>query len=112
MPKEWGDTKPNISKHEKVVPENHTVLLASLQELGKNWSYVRYCGVITVLKGIFVDLGTMANTAGYKDFYNPLKALDVEKADVLVKAIVAKVEAGKPIVEQDAKDLFATMETA
>ena len=75
-------------------------LLANLQKLGENWNYVSYCGVVKSLKGIYVDLGNMANNGipfvakGTPDFYNPLKALEVDKADALVKAIVAKVEAG------------------
>ena len=112
MPKEWNGTTPNISKFERAAPGNHQELFENLKKLGENWSYVSYCGVVKSLKGIFVDLGFMANKAGNKDFYNPLKALEVDKADTLVKAIVAKVEAGRPIVEQDAIDLFATMEMA
>lgn len=122
MPKEWGSELPNITKFEKAVPEKHTDLLEKLQALGANWKYVDKCGVVKPLKGIFVDLGAMANACkevlGKKvggctaDFYNPLKPLEVDKADALVKAIVAKVEAGQPIVEQDAIALFATIETA
>lgn len=122
MPKEWGSTKPDINKFEKAVPENHTDLWEKLKALGANWAYVQKCGVVKQPhNGIFVDLGPMANSCkeilGVKggctpDFYNPLKTLEVDKADTLVKAIVAKVEAGKPIVEQDAIDLFTTIETA
>jgi hypothetical protein len=97
MPKEWGDTMPNINKHEKAVPKDAAELLTNLQQLGANWNYVEKCGVVKSLKGIFVDLGWLANKK-YSDFYNPLKALEVDKADALVKAIVAKVETGKPIV--------------
>lgn len=119
MPKEWGTKVPNINLFERAAPPNHQELFENLKNLGKNWSYVSYCGVVKQLKGIFVDLGPVANKGvpmlgikGTKDFYNPLKALDVDKADTLVKAIVAKVEAGQPIVEQDAIALFATCETS
>ena len=118
MPKEWGVTLPNISKYVKAVPPNHQELLKNLQELAKNWSYVDKCGVIKQLKGIYVDLGNMANNGvpfvakGQPDFYIPLKALELDKADTLVKALVAKVESNKPIVEQDALALFPTCETA
>lgn len=111
MPKEWGDTLPNISKFERAVPESAQILLASLQSLAASWNHVNYCGVVKQHKGIFVDLPAAAALKGYRDFYNPLKPLEVDKADTLVKAIVAKVEAGKPIVQQDADALFATMET-
>ncbi len=111
MPKEWGTKVPNISKFERAAAPNHQELFTNLKKLGENWSYISYCGVVKTLKGIFVDIGMAGNAAGNKDFYNPLKTSEVDKADTLVKAIVAKVEAGKPIVEQDAIDLFTTMET-
>ena len=112
MPKEWGAKLPNISKFERAAPANHQELFENLKKLGDNWSYVSYCGVVKQLKGIYVDLGFAANTAGNNDFYNPLKPLGVDKAETLVKAIVAKVEAGQPIVEQDAIALFACCETS
>lgn len=110
MSKEWGTKVPVASKFVKAVPANVSELLTNLQELGANWAYVSYCGVVKQLKGIYVDLGTLAN-AKKDDFYLPLKALEVEKADTIVKAIVAKVDAKKPIVEQDAVALFPTIET-
>lgn len=112
MPKEWGTDVPNISKFVKAVPTTAQELLANLQKLGENWSYVNKCGVFKPQKAIMVDLNGAANFAGNKDFYIPLKTIEVEKADTLVKALVAKVESSRPIIEQDAIALFATVETA
>jgi hypothetical protein len=122
MSKEWGTTTPNISKYVKAVPTSATDLLAKLKSMAENWKYVDKCGVIKSLKGIYVDLGDMANN-GVKvfgkviaeptpDFYIPIKIAEIDKADTLVRALNAKADTGKPVVEQDAIALFATVETA
>lgn len=111
MPKEWGDSKPNISKFTKAVPNDHIELLDNLKELADNWGYVNKCGVVKENNAIMIDLGWLANTKK-PDFYIPLKASEVDKADALVKALVVKAEQKLPILEQDALNLFATVDTA
>ena len=122
MSKDWGTTTPNISKYVKAVPTSATDLLTKLKSMAENWSYVDKCGVIKQMKGIYVDLGDMANN-GVKvfgkvlaeptpDFYIPIKVAEIDKADTLVRALNAKADTGKPVVEQDAIALFATVETA
>ena len=118
MSKDWGTTVPNISKYVKAVPTSAADLLAKLKNMAENWKYVDKCGVIKQLKGIYIDLGEMANNGipfiakGTPDFYIPIKALELDKADILVKALNAKADTGKPVVEQDATALFATVETS
>lgn len=113
MPKEWGSIQPKVSEYVRAVPKDATVLLANLQKLGESWSHVTKCGVVTALKGIFVDLDSIANGFLGKtpDFYIPVKATDVAKADTIVKSIVAKVDNNQPIVATDAAALYPTLET-
>lgn len=114
MPKEWGATQPKVSDYVRAVPKDASELLASLQKLGENWSHVNNCGVVSALKGIFVDLDKVANSFVGKtpDFYIPIKTTEVAKADTIVKSIVAKVESSQTIVTTDATALFPTLETA
>lgn len=122
MSKEWGTESPNLSNFVAAVPTTYQELLASLQKLAENWAYVDKIGVVRLHKAIMVDLGAMANsckeifgkTVGgcTPDFYIPLKISELDKADTLVKALVAKADLKKPIVEKDAIDLFATIQTA
>jgi hypothetical protein len=120
MPKEWGSTVPNKHEFQKLIPPDAETFLTNLQALADKWDYVTKCGVVKLHNGIFVDLNDTANSCKKAfgvpiggctaDFYNPLKASEVDKADALVKAIVAKAEAKIPIALQDATALFATIE--
>lgn len=114
MSKEWGSTQPKFSNYKRAVPKDANELLANLQKLGASWDHVTYCGVVSALKGVFVDLDKVANSfvGNTPDFYIPIKASEVAKADTIVKSIVAKVDNKQPIVSTDAAALYPTLETA
>jgi hypothetical protein len=118
--KEWGTTVPNLDNFVRVVPVSAAKLLEKLESMKNNWWHVANIGVVKIHKAVVVDLGRIANAQKdketgeylYLDFYVPLKTEAVDKADTIVKGLIAKGDEGKPLVEQEAIDLYACVDTS